>query len=96
MNLITIFPRTTKGHDLIWVINDRLTKFVHFLPIREDFKMEWLAKIDINEIMARLGVPISIISGRDSGFTLRFWQVLQKALGTRLDLSTAYHPQTDG
>ncbi|GJZ82713.1 putative reverse transcriptase domain-containing protein [Tanacetum coccineum] len=59
--------------------------------IREDYKMEKLARIYINEIVARHGVPVSIISDRDIQFTSRFWQTLQKALGTRLDMSTAYH-----
>ena len=58
--------------------------------------MERLVKLYINEIVARHGVPTSIISDRDSRFTSRFWQTLQTALGTRLDMSTAYHPQTDG
>ncbi|KAI3797625.1 hypothetical protein L1987_32885 [Smallanthus sonchifolius] len=58
--------------------------------------MEKLAKLYINEVVTRHGVPISIISDRDGRFTSRFWQSLQKSLGTRLDLSTAYHPQTDG
>ncbi|GKA66596.1 putative reverse transcriptase domain-containing protein [Tanacetum coccineum] len=55
-----------------------------------------LARLYLNEIVARHGVPISIISDRDSRFTSRFWQSMQEALGTRLDMSTAYHPQTDG
>ncbi|GKG15596.1 reverse transcriptase domain-containing protein, partial [Tanacetum coccineum] len=50
----------------------------------------------LNEIVARHGVPILIISDRDSRFILRFWHSMQEALGTRLDMSTAYHPQTDG
>ncbi|KAI3704139.1 hypothetical protein L1987_74353 [Smallanthus sonchifolius] len=89
-------PRTSSGYDSIWVIIDRLTKSAHFLPIREDFKVEKLARIYIDEIVSRHGVPLNIISDRDARFTSRFWQSLQKALGTRLDLSTAYHPQTDG
>ena len=96
MDFITKLPRTARAHDTIWVVVDRLTKSAHFLPIREDFKMERLAHIYINEIVTRHGVPISIISDRDSRFTSRFWQSLQKALGTRIDLSTSYHPQTDG
>ncbi|GKF76187.1 putative reverse transcriptase domain-containing protein [Tanacetum coccineum] len=63
--------------------------------MREDYKMDRLARIYLNEIAARHGVTISIISDRDSHFTLRFWQSMQEALGTRLDMSTAYHPQTD-
>ncbi|GJZ54265.1 putative reverse transcriptase domain-containing protein [Tanacetum coccineum] len=72
---------------------DRLTKSAHFLPMHENYKMERLARLYLNEIVARHGVPISIISNRDSRFTSRFWQSMQDALGTRLDMSTAYHPQ---
>ncbi|GJS97622.1 putative reverse transcriptase domain-containing protein [Tanacetum coccineum] len=68
----------------------------HFLPIREDYKTEKLAKIYTNEIVARHGVPVSIILDRDGRFTSHLWQAFQEALGTRLDMSTAYHPQTDG
>ncbi|GJU11293.1 putative reverse transcriptase domain-containing protein [Tanacetum coccineum] len=96
MNFVTKLPRTSSGHDTIWVIVDRLTKSAHFLPMREDYKMERLARLYLNEIVARHGVPISIISDRDSHFTSRFWQSMQEALGTRLDMSTTYHPQTDG
>ncbi|GJT17415.1 putative reverse transcriptase domain-containing protein [Tanacetum coccineum] len=88
--------RTSSGHDTIWVIVDRLTKSAHFLPMREDYKMDRLARLYLNEIVARHGVPISIISDHDSRFTSRFWQSMQEALGTRLDMSTTYHPQTDG
>ncbi|GJX68913.1 putative reverse transcriptase domain-containing protein [Tanacetum coccineum] len=96
MDFVTKLPRTSSGHDTIWVIVDRLTKSAHFLPMREDYKMERLARLYLNEIVARHGVPISIISDRDSRFTSRFWQSMQEALGTRLDMSTAYHTQTDG
>nr|GEV68001.1 putative reverse transcriptase domain-containing protein [Tanacetum cinerariifolium] len=83
-------------HDAIWVVVDRLTKSAHFLPIREDYKTEKLARIYINEIVARHGVPVSIILDRDGRFASHFWQALQKALGTKLNISTAYHPETDG
>nr|GEW24841.1 putative reverse transcriptase domain-containing protein [Tanacetum cinerariifolium] len=96
MDFINKLPRTRSGHDLIWVIVDRLNKSVHFLVIREDYKTEKLTRLYINKIIARHGVPVSIIPVRDSYFTSRFWKSLQKALGTRLDLSTAYHPKTDG
>ncbi|GJY95666.1 putative reverse transcriptase domain-containing protein [Tanacetum coccineum] len=96
MDFITKLPKTKSGHDKIWVIVDRLTKSAHFLAIQEDYSTERLARLYIDEIVARHGVPLSIISDRDGRFTLRFWKTLQKALGTRLDMSTAYHPQTDG
>nr|GEZ59520.1 retrotransposon protein, putative, Ty3-gypsy subclass [Tanacetum cinerariifolium] len=88
--------RTSSRHDTVWVIEDRLTKSAHFLPMRKDYKMDRLARLYLNEIVARHGVPILIISNRDSRFTSRFWQSMQEALGTRLDTITAYHPQTDG
>ncbi|GJZ95935.1 putative reverse transcriptase domain-containing protein, partial [Tanacetum coccineum] len=96
MDFVTKFHRTSSGHDTIWVIVDRLTKSAHSLPMLEDYKMDRLARLYLNEIVARHGVPVSIILDRDSRFTLRFWQTMQKALGTRLDMSTAYNSQTDG
>ncbi|GJT98939.1 putative reverse transcriptase domain-containing protein [Tanacetum coccineum] len=94
-DIAVYLPRTSSGHDTIWVIMDRLTKSAHFLPMREDYKMDRLARLYLNEIVARHGVPISIIFDHDSRFTSRFWQSMQEVLGTRLDMSTAYHPQTD-
>ncbi|KAJ9566126.1 hypothetical protein OSB04_002092 [Centaurea solstitialis] len=96
MDFVTKLPKTKKGHDTIWVIVDRLTKSAHFLPIKETYSIDKLAQLYVDEIVMRHGVPISIISDRDSRFTSRFWQSLQATLGTRVDLSTAYHPQTDG
>ncbi|KAI3731639.1 hypothetical protein L1987_62828 [Smallanthus sonchifolius] len=96
MDFITKLPRTPTGCDTIWVIVDRLTKSAHFLAIKETEKMEKLTRLYLKEVVSRHGVPISIISDRDARFTSRFWQSLQKALGTCLDMSTAYHPQTDG
>nr|GEU88266.1 putative reverse transcriptase domain-containing protein [Tanacetum cinerariifolium] len=96
MDFMTKLPRTSGAYDTIWVIVDRLTKFAHFLPMHEDYKMDRLARLYLNEIVFRHGVSISIISDRDSRFTLKFWQSMQKALGTWLDMSTTYHPQTDG
>ncbi|GKF27691.1 putative reverse transcriptase domain-containing protein, partial [Tanacetum coccineum] len=74
----------------------RITKSTYFLAMREDYSTKRLARLYIDEIFARHGVPMSIISDRDGHFTSLFWQTLEKALGTRLDMSTAYHPQTDG
>ncbi|GJZ16748.1 putative nucleotidyltransferase, ribonuclease H [Tanacetum coccineum] len=96
MDFITKLPKTAAGFDSIWVIVDRLTKSAHFLPMRETDSTEKLTRLYMKEIVARHGIPVSIISDRDSHFTSRVWQSLHKALGTQLDLSTAYHPQTDG
>ncbi|GKC21640.1 putative reverse transcriptase domain-containing protein [Tanacetum coccineum] len=82
-------PRASSGHDSIWVIIDRLTKTSYFLAVREDYKTERLARLYINKIVARHGVPMSIISDHDSHFTSGFWRSLHKALGMQLDLSTA-------
>ncbi|GKE92070.1 putative reverse transcriptase domain-containing protein [Tanacetum coccineum] len=73
-----------------------LNKLAHFIPTRATDNMETLTRLYIKEIVSRHGVPISIISDRDSHFTSRFWQSLQNALGTQLDMSTTYHPETDG
>ncbi|GJW48747.1 reverse transcriptase domain-containing protein [Tanacetum coccineum] len=96
MDFITKLPRTKSGHDTIWAVVDRLTKSSYFLATREDYSMEKLASLYIDEIVARHGVPVSVTLDRDARFTSRFWQTLQKALGTRLDMSMDYHPQTDG
>ncbi|GJW99248.1 putative reverse transcriptase domain-containing protein [Tanacetum coccineum] len=96
MDLVTKLPRSSSGYDAIWVIVDRLTKSAHFLPIRKDYKTKKLARIYINEIVARHGVPVSIILDHDGRFASHLWQALQKALGTKLYMSTAYHPKTDG
>ncbi|KAM0010014.1 putative nucleotidyltransferase, Ribonuclease H [Helianthus debilis subsp. tardiflorus] len=96
MDFITKLPRTPRGHDMIWVIVDRLTKSAHFLPIHEKDSSGKLAEIYLREIVARHEVPISIISDRDGRFVSRIWQSFQEAFGSQLDLSTAFHPQTDG
>ncbi|GKE17356.1 putative reverse transcriptase domain-containing protein [Tanacetum coccineum] len=96
MDFVTKLPKTSSGHDTIWVIVDRLTKSAHLIPTRETDSMETLTRLYIKEIIARHGVPISIISNHDSHFTSTFWKSLQSALGTQLDMSTAYHLETDG
>nr|GEV62472.1 reverse transcriptase domain-containing protein [Tanacetum cinerariifolium] len=88
--------RTTSGHDTIWVIIDRLTKSYHFLPMHEDYKMDRLARLYLNKIVATHGVLILFISDHDSRFISRFLQPMQEALRNRLDMSTTYHPRNDG
>ncbi|KAJ0458036.1 putative nucleotidyltransferase, Ribonuclease H [Helianthus annuus] len=96
MDLTTKLPRTPRGHDMIWVIIDRLTKSAHFLPIREKDSTEKLAEPYFKEIVARHGVPISTILDQDGRFVSRIWKSFQQAFRSRLNLSTTFHPQTDG
>ncbi|GJU02291.1 putative reverse transcriptase domain-containing protein [Tanacetum coccineum] len=96
MDFVTKLLKTPTGQDIIWVIVDRLTKSAHFLPIKETDSMEKLTRQYLKEVVTRHRVPVSIISDHDSIFTTHLWQSLQEALGTQLDMSTAYHPQTDG
>ncbi|GJR49440.1 putative reverse transcriptase domain-containing protein [Tanacetum coccineum] len=96
MDFVTKLPKTLQGYDTIWVIVDRLTKFAIFTPMRETDPMDKLARIYLREVVTRHGVPVSIIFYRDLRFASNFWRSLQNALGTNLDMSTAYHPQTDG
>ncbi|KAJ9558505.1 hypothetical protein OSB04_013119 [Centaurea solstitialis] len=96
MDLITKLSRTPRKFDAIWVIVDRLTKSAHFLAIRESYTSEQLAELYVKEVVRRHGVPVSIISDRDTRFTSRFWERFHADMDTRLHFSTAYHPQTDG
>ncbi|KAL5550084.1 hypothetical protein UlMin_000260 [Ulmus minor] len=96
MDFIVGLPKTTKNHDAIWVIVDRLTKSAHFLPIKMTSSLEQLAELYVQEIVRLHGVPKSIISDRDARFTSKFWKGVQQAMGTKLKFSTAFHPQTDG
>ncbi|GJT03278.1 putative reverse transcriptase domain-containing protein [Tanacetum coccineum] len=96
MDFVTKLPKSSQGYDTIWVIVDRLTKSAIFVPMRETDPMEKLARMYLKEVVTRHGIPVSIICDRDLRFASNFWRSLQKALGTNLDMSTAYHPQTDG
>ncbi|GJW66723.1 putative reverse transcriptase domain-containing protein [Tanacetum coccineum] len=96
MDFITKLPMSSQGFDTIWVIVDRLTKSYHFLPIRENDPLDKLARLYLNRIVARHGIPASIICDHDERFTSNFWRSFQKALGTDISMSTTYHPETDG
>ncbi|GKE20779.1 putative reverse transcriptase domain-containing protein [Tanacetum coccineum] len=96
MDFITKLPRSSQGFDTIWVIVERLTRSAHFLPIRENGPLDKLARLYLNRIVARYGIPALIICDRDGRFTSNFWKSFQKALGTDISMSTAYHPETDG
>ncbi|GJY57649.1 putative reverse transcriptase domain-containing protein [Tanacetum coccineum] len=96
MDFVMKLPKTATGQDTIWVIVDRLTKSAHFLPMRKDDTLEKLMRQYLKEVVSRHGVLVSIISNRDGKFTSHFWKSFNKVLGTRLDMSTAYHPETNG
>nr|GEW99304.1 reverse transcriptase domain-containing protein [Tanacetum cinerariifolium] len=96
MDFVLGLQRTPSGYDSIWVIVDRLTKSAHFLSMKRRDSIEKLAQLYLKEIVCRHGVRVSIISDRGRLFTSRFWETLQKALITQLNLSTAYHLETDG
>nr|GEW40863.1 putative reverse transcriptase domain-containing protein [Tanacetum cinerariifolium] len=96
MDFVTKLPRTQSGNDTIWVILDRLTKSAHFLSMKETEPMDKLARLYLKVVAMRHGILVLIICDRDPRFALNFWREFQKTVGTRLDMSTAYHPQTDG
>ncbi|GKA33451.1 putative reverse transcriptase domain-containing protein [Tanacetum coccineum] len=87
MDFVTKLPKKTSGQDTIWVIVDRLTKSAHFLPMKETDSMEKLTRQYLKEVVSRHGVPVLIISDRDSEFTSHLWKSLNEALGTQLDMS---------
>ena len=89
-------PATSNRLDSIWVIVDRLTKSAHFIPVRSGYSVDKLAQVFVDEVVRLHRAPVSIVSDRGPQFTSRFWQSLQNAMVTKLDFSTAFHPQTDG
>ncbi|WVZ76224.1 hypothetical protein U9M48_024213, partial [Paspalum notatum var. saurae] len=96
MDFVVGLPRTQKGYDSIWVIIDRFTKSAHFLPVKTVYRANTYAELYIAKIVSLHGVPRTITSDRGSVFVSRFWEQLQKSLGTKLIHSSAYHPQTSG
>ncbi|GJS01705.1 putative reverse transcriptase domain-containing protein [Tanacetum coccineum] len=95
MYFVTKIPKLSQGYDTIWVSVDRLTKSAIFLPRRETDPIEKLERMYLKEVVTRHIIHVSIIFDRDGRFTSNFWRSLQKDLGTSLDMSTSYHPETD-
>ena len=92
MDFVTHLQWTQQKHDTVCVIVDRLTKSAHFLAVQMTFTLERFYRLYIREIVQLHGVPVSIVSDRDPRFTVYFWKSFQKAMGTRLTMSTTFHP----
>ena len=95
MDFVTRLPWTSWKHDAVWVIVDRLTKSAHFMAVRMAITLEELYKLYIREIVRLHEVTVSIISDWDPRFIAHFLKNFQRAMGTPLMMSTAFHPQTD-
>src|SRR5574338_706829 len=96
MDSIDGLPRSNIGNESIWGIVDRLTKNAHLIPVKSTRTAPVLAKLFMKNIVRLHGVPSSIVSDGDALFTSEFWKSLQDVLGTKLKMTTAYHPQIDG
>jgi hypothetical protein len=96
MDFIVGLPHTHAGYDSIWVIVDRLTKVAHFIPVKMTYSGAKLAVLYMSRIMCLHGVPKKIVLDRGSQFTSKFWEKLHESMDTKLNFSSAYHPQTDG
>lgn len=95
-DFVTGLPRTAKGYEQIAVFVCRLTKMVHFVPCFASDDSAEVAQLFVEHIFKLHGMPKEIVSDRDPKFTAAFWQEVMRLLGTRLAMSTAAHPQTDG
>jgi hypothetical protein len=96
MDFIVGLPRTQDGYDSIWVIVDMLTKVAHFIPMKTTYSRAQLVELYMSRIVFLHGVPKKIVSDRGTHFTSRFWKRLHESMDTKLNFSSAYHPQTDG
>jgi hypothetical protein len=96
MDFIVGLPQTRDGYDSIWVIVDRLTKVAHFNPVKNTYTRAKLAELYMSKIVCLHGVPKKIVLDRGTQFTSHFWGKLHESMDTKLNFSSAYHPQTDG
>jgi hypothetical protein len=96
MDFIVGLRRSYKGNDYHWEMVDWLTKVARFVPVKTMYRGDKYAKLYIQHILRLHGVPSIIVSDRGAQFIAYFWKSLHTGLGTKLDYSTAYHPQTDG
>ncbi|GJP35290.1 hypothetical protein CLOM_g19797 [Closterium sp. NIES-68] len=96
MDYVTGLPAGPSGNDAILVVVDRLTKMAHFIACQRTITAEQTAQLFIANVIRLHGLPFAIISDRDPKFTSNFWRHLWYQFGTKLQFSSAYHPQTDG
>jgi len=96
IDFITSLPRSKIQNDYVMIVVDKLSKTTHFIPVKSTYKVVNIANIFMKEVFRPDGIPKVIISDRDVKFTGNFWKSLFKGLDTKLNFSTAYHPQTDG
>ena len=96
LDFIGVLPTTESGHDMILVFVCRLTKMIHLIPCKSTADAQEIAALFIKHIYRLHGLPSQLVSDRDSKFTSDFWQALFSQLGSKLSMSTANHPQTDG
>jgi transposase InsO family protein len=96
MDFIVELTRTQAGHNSIWVIVDRLTKVAHFIVVKTTYSGAKLGELYMSRIVWLHGVPKKIVSDRGSQFTSKFWEKIHESMDTRLNFSSAYHPQTNG
>ncbi|GJP35956.1 hypothetical protein CLOM_g1200, partial [Closterium sp. NIES-68] len=96
LDFIAGLPTTTSGHDTILVVIDKFSKMRHFIPTHTTARTEETAQLFVCYIISQHGIPSTLISYRDPNFTSKFWKELMSLLGTKLAMSSTYHPQTDG
>ncbi|MCO5573892.1 hypothetical protein L7F22_027667 [Adiantum nelumboides] len=96
MDFIFDLSRTQSDHHGIWTVINKFSKQAHFIPMKKTVKPDHLARLFVAQIFKLRGMPETIVSDRDPRFTSLFWKAIWENVGTRLQFSSSFHPQTDG